>query len=148
MTIPEAVQLVLLASTMGKGSEIFVLDMGDPVRIVDLARNLIRLAGRVPDQDIELRFVGIRPGEKLYEELGMENENISPTSHQKIRIFNAVRPEIAVVEQWLDELGEILNARDDFGAVQHLNRLVPEYKPDRLWLASPQTTEIGAAASA
>src|SRR5471030_1332674 len=82
MSIPEAVQLVLQASAMGKGSEIFVLDMGEPVRIVDLARNMIRLAGLVPDEDIELRYTGLRPGEKLFEELRMEGEDMLPTYHE------------------------------------------------------------------
>src|SRR4029077_12731712 len=85
MSVREAVQLVLQASTMGKGAEIFVLDMGEPIRIVDLARNMIRLAGLVPDEDIEIRFVGLRRGEKLYEELISEGEKIMPTYHDKIK---------------------------------------------------------------
>ena len=87
MTIPEACQLVLQASTMGKGGEIFVLDMGEPVRIVDLARNLILLSGLRPEQDIRIEFVGARPGEKLFEELSAEGEDLLPTHHEKIRVF-------------------------------------------------------------
>ena len=85
MTIPEAVQLVLQASSMGQGGEIFVLDMGEPVRILDLVRNLIRLSGLEPDRDIKIEFVGLRPGEKMFEELKLEGEDIGPTAHEKIR---------------------------------------------------------------
>ena len=84
MTIPEAVQLVLQAAAIGRGGEIFVLDMGEPVRIVDLARDLIRLSGLEPDRDIEIGFTGLRPGEKLFEELFLENEDYSRTRHEKI----------------------------------------------------------------
>ncbi len=87
MTIPEACQLVLQASTMGRGGEIFVLDMGEPVRIVDLARNLILLSGLRPDRDIRIEFTGTRPGEKLYEELNGAGEDLPPTHHGKIRVF-------------------------------------------------------------
>jgi FlaA1/EpsC-like NDP-sugar epimerase len=117
---------------MGKGSEIFVLDMGDPVRIVDLARNMIRLSGR-SDKEIELRFVGIRPGEKLYEELRTTGENMSPTSHPKISIFHGARVEFSSIEDWLTELQERLRSRNDANCVAHLVSLVPEYKPDPLW---------------
>jgi FlaA1/EpsC-like NDP-sugar epimerase len=91
MTIPEASQLVLQASTMGKGSEIFVLDMGQPMKIVDLARNMIQLSGKEPDVDIEIRFTGLRPGEKLYEELLIKGEDVLPTYHEKIKIFSSNR---------------------------------------------------------
>ena len=87
MTIPEAVQLVLQAATMGQGEEVFVLDMGEPVRIVDLARDLIRLSGLEPDHDIKIRFTGLRPGEKLYEELFASSEQYGRTEHEKILRF-------------------------------------------------------------
>jgi FlaA1/EpsC-like NDP-sugar epimerase len=84
MTIPEAVQLVMQAGAMGKGGELFVLDMGEPVKIVDLATDLIRLSGLEPGSDIQIRFSGTRPGEKLYEELFFSHEQATPTAHPKI----------------------------------------------------------------
>jgi FlaA1/EpsC-like NDP-sugar epimerase len=84
MTIPEACQLVMQAAALSTGGEIFILDMGEPVRIVDLAYDLIKLSGLVPHEDIEVRFTGIRPGEKLFEELSMESEGIEKTRHPKI----------------------------------------------------------------
>ena len=104
MTIPEAVQLVLQASTMGKGSEIFVLDMGEPVRILELARNMIRLSGHEPDIDIPIRFVGLRPGEKLFEELSTASDQVQPTRHEKIMIFCGSTPAQESMEQWIAEL--------------------------------------------
>ena len=129
MTIPEAVQLVLQASTMGKGGEIFVLDMGDPVRIVDLARNMIRLTGKVPDEEIEIRFVGLRPGEKLYEELILEGEDILPTHQRKIKMFGGPVMDPKVIEEWLLTAAHIVTSRNKSGVVPHLRQLVPEYAP-------------------
>jgi FlaA1/EpsC-like NDP-sugar epimerase len=129
MTVREAVQLVLQASTMGKGSELFVLDMGEPIRIVDLARNMIRLSGLDPDKDIRIEFVGLRPGEKLYEELITEGENILPTYHDRIKIFQGPRVSSDLIESWIEEL-KTLVARDDEGEVlAHLKKMVPEYQP-------------------
>ena len=136
MTIPEAVQLVLQASTMGKGSEIFVLDMGEPVRIVDLARNMIRLSGREPDVDIEIRYTGLRPGEKLFEELITKGENIQPTYHEKIKVFAGPRMTRAAIEQWIRELERLIAIRDEPEIVQHLVRLVPDYTPTEKWKLS------------
>jgi FlaA1/EpsC-like NDP-sugar epimerase len=130
MSIPEAVQLVLQASAMGKGSEIFVLDMGEPVRIVDLARNMIRLAGLVPDEDIELRFTGLRPGEKLFEELQMEGEDMLPTYHEKIKIFRSEGPSPAALTQWLETLRFLLKQGGAQEEVKrHLIALAPTYQP-------------------
>jgi FlaA1/EpsC-like NDP-sugar epimerase len=130
MSVREAVQLVLQASTMGRGSEIFVLDMGEPIRIVDLATNMIRLAGLVPGEDIELSFVGLRPGEKLYEELVTAGENVLPTYHDKIKIFQGPRISRSFIESWLRELEESLEQRDGSALVSHLREMVPEYRPE------------------
>jgi FlaA1/EpsC-like NDP-sugar epimerase len=133
MTIREAVQLVLQASTMGKGSEIFVLDMGEPVSIVSLARNMIRLSGHEPDGDIEIRFTGLRPGEKLFEELALEGESHMPTYHHKIKIFCGDRKEASSMEHWLDRLERLVDEGDEFAVLAHLMHLVPEYTPAGRW---------------
>jgi FlaA1/EpsC-like NDP-sugar epimerase len=133
MTIREAVQLVLQASTMGKGSEIFVLDMGEPVSIVSLARNMIRLSGHEPDADIEIRFTGLRPGEKLFEELALEGESHLPTYHQKIKIFCGPRKEATSMESWIAELERLVGEGAESGVAAHLKSLVPEYQPMGAW---------------
>ena len=130
MTTREAVQLVLQASTMGNGSDIFVLDMGEAVRIVDLARNMIQLSGLEPDEDIEIRYTGLRPGEKLFEELTLEGENILPTYHEKIKIFQAPPLDSTRLEVWLLKLEALLGTRDAPAVVDHLKELVPEYQPE------------------
>ena len=117
MTIPEAVQLVLQASSMGEGGEIFVLDMGKPVRILDLVRNLIRLSGLEPDRDIKIDFVGLRPGEKLFEELKLEGEDIRPTVHEKIRVLTGRKMTFEQVSGWLDELSVLVAAKNVHGLV-------------------------------
>jgi FlaA1/EpsC-like NDP-sugar epimerase len=131
MTIREAVQLVLQASTMGNGSEIFVLDMGEPIRIVDLARNMIRLSGKVPDEEIEIRFVGLRPGEKLYEEIMIKGENIAPTFHEKIKIFRGARLTAMDIRSWMSDLRVLMSAGDVSGALSHIRDIVPEYAPEQ-----------------
>jgi FlaA1/EpsC-like NDP-sugar epimerase len=128
MSIREAVQLVLQASTMGKGSEVFVLEMGEPIRILDLAHNMIQLAGFVPERDIEIRITGMRPGEKLFEEISLDGENIVTTYHEKIRIFKGSDIEPTVVSTWLSQLQLLLARRDVTNVHQHLAALVPEYK--------------------
>jgi FlaA1/EpsC-like NDP-sugar epimerase len=128
MTVQEAVALVLQTSAMASSSEIYVLDMGSPVKIVDLARNMIGLAGFVPDEDIEIRFVGLRPGEKLYEELSFEGENIIPTKHDKIRIFCGARAHFHNLVPWINELQHHLWRGDTIDIVDHLRSLVPEYQ--------------------
>ena len=128
MSIPEAAQLVLQAGLMGKGGEIFVLDMGEPVKIVDLAKDLIRLSGMTEDE-IRIEFTGLRPGEKLYEELLADNEHTLPTPHPKLRIAQAREVDAA----WLESLLASIGARatqDDAGVKQALVQWVPEYTPD------------------
>lgn len=133
MTISEAVELVLQSSVMGKGSEIFVLDMGEPVKIVDLAQNMIRLAGYEPYTDIEIRFTGLRPGEKLYEELMLEGEDIVATVHEKIKIFQGPPVEREMVSDVMRELEDLLARRDEAGVIACLRDLVPEYQPGAKW---------------
>ena len=126
MSIPEAAQLVLQAGCMGKGGEIFVLDMGEPVRIVDLARDMIRLSGSRED-DIRIVYTGLRPGEKLYEELLADDEHTLPTPHPKLRIAQARAAEDG---SFLDELlGWLADPADTAPeAVRaQLRRWLPEY---------------------
>ena len=129
MTIPEAVQLVLQASIMGATSEIFVLEMGQQIRIADLARNLIRLSGLEPDQDIPIAYTGLRPGEKLAEEIKLDGEGVKPTSHPKICVLDGGLVSFAQVQLWLDELSALVEAKNVHGLIQAFQRIVPEYKP-------------------
>lgn len=132
MTIPEAAQLVLQAGAMGNGGEIFLLDMGTPVRIVDLARDLITLSGLRPDEDIEVVFTGVRPGEKLLEELSIEGEDVSRTSHPKIGIWKRRPDDFDRVCRGIEDLMAIAD-RATLGEIrERLRRLVPEYVPDPL----------------
>ena len=128
MSVSEAVQLVLQASTMGEGSEVFVLDMGDPVRIMDLAQNMIRLAGLRPEKDIEIRVTGLRPGEKLFEELKLDGEHVLPTHHEKIRRFRLETPDPLYLRRWLERLRILLMEGNSQGLKTHLLLLVPEYQ--------------------
>jgi FlaA1/EpsC-like NDP-sugar epimerase len=129
MTIPEACQLVLQASAIGKGGQICVLDMGHPVKIVDLAKNLILLSGLKPDEDIKIEFTGTRPGEKLYEELSTLLEDTIPTWHEKVRIFvgNGMPEEDMLT--WIDSLRSICEARDTGRLVVALKEIVQDYNP-------------------
>ena len=129
MTIPEASQLVLQASTMGHGGEVFVLDMGAPVKIVDLARNLILLSGLRPDEDIKIEFTGVRPGEKLYEELNSMEEDTLPTPYEKIKIFTGNGLPSAGMEPYLEAFRGICERRDVPGLVLTLKDLIPDYNP-------------------
>jgi len=136
MTIPEAAQLVMQAGAIGKGGEIFVLDMGQPIRILDLAREMIRRAGLVPDRDIGIVFTGIRPGEKLYEELAGADERTRPTSHPKIRVWELPRSTRRQAQEMASMLESVVDA-DRTAVVETLMRVVPEYAPDGLRTGSP-----------
>ena len=127
MTIPEAVQLVLEAGTMGRGGEIFIFDMGEPVKIVDLARKMIKLAGLVPEVDIKIVYSGLRPGEKLYEELLNEEETTIPTHHRKIRISKVREYPFNKAESDIHELIALNQQGDDFKTVKKMKQIVPEF---------------------
>ncbi|WP_455376977.1 polysaccharide biosynthesis protein, partial [Petrachloros mirabilis] len=130
MTIPEAVQLVLQASVLGHGDDVFVLDMGDQIKVADLARNMIVLSGLVPEQDIRIVYTGLRPGEKLFEELFEESEQVEPTSHQKIQ--RAVRngeSSMKRVEESIAQLETALCGGDDETLVRRLQEAVPSFQP-------------------
>jgi len=129
MTIPEASQLVLQASTMGLGGEIFVLDMGEPVKIVDLAKKLILLSGLRSGEDIKIEFSGVRPGEKLYEELNLVEEDTVSTPYDKIKIFTGNGLPPAGMELYLKALRQICKHRDLPGLILTLKDLIPEYNP-------------------
>lgn len=128
MTIPESVQLVLEAGAMGKGGEIFIFDMGKPVKIVDLAYKMIKLAGLIPDDDIKVVFTGLRPGEKLYEELLQADEHDIPTHHEKIRISKVITYPYEEVVKNITELIALNKENDDFEVVRKMKEIVPEFK--------------------
>ncbi len=127
MTIPEACQLVLEAGAMGKGGEIFVFDMGEPVKIVDLAKKMIRLAGKEPDRDIHITYSGLRPGEKLYEELLNNAENTMPTYHEKIMIATVREYDFASVYTEVDELINLAQKHFLMETVGKMKEIVPEF---------------------
>ena len=138
MTIPEASGLVMQAGAIGNGGEIFVLDMGEPVRIVELAEEMIRRSGLRVGDDIPIRFTGVRPGEKLYEELAGATERTRPTTHPKIRVWELPPADAARVHQMLAMLADAgRGARRD--VVRALRQVVPEYRPDGTGRAEPIT---------
>jgi FlaA1/EpsC-like NDP-sugar epimerase len=128
MTIPEAVQLVLEAGTMGNGSEIFIFDMGVPIKIIDLANNMIRLAGLIVDQDIRIVFTGLRPGEKLYEELLNKKESIISTHHEKIKVVKVISYPLEQVLTHVNSLIDLARKSENESLVMKMKELVPEYK--------------------
>ncbi len=129
MTIPEATQLVLQAGSMGQGGEIFLLDMGQPVKILDLAEEVIRLSGMRPYEDIDIVFTGLRPGEKLFEELLLSGEGVVGTSHEKICVARAVLTNERLITRQLDDLFDAARRLELDIVIKTLQDLVPEYLP-------------------
>lgn len=127
MTIPEACRLVLEAGSMGQGGEIFVFDMGSPVKIADLARKMIRLSGREPDKDIKIIFTGLRPGEKLYEELLNNSENTLPTYHHKILIAKVIKYDFSTIYTQIDDLIKLAKNHFNVETVAKMKEIVPEF---------------------
>jgi FlaA1/EpsC-like NDP-sugar epimerase len=129
MSIPEACKLILQAGVMGEGGEIFILDMGTPVKIVDMARDLIRKSGFRPDVDIEIKFIGLRPGEKLHEELITEGEGVVRTPHEKIFVLKGNVCDLNWLNQRIEELVRLAHDQDASGIKAKLKEIVPEYQP-------------------
>ena len=127
MTIPEASQLVLQAATMGRGGDILVLDMGEPVKIVDLAKELITLSGFSPGEDIDIVYTGLRPGEKLFEELSIEGEDMQPTYHPKIGIWKNLPVNRDMLWQHISDLLTLAPTQDREKIIAEIMTLVPEY---------------------
>jgi len=129
MTIPEACQLILQAGAMGNGGEIFLFDMGTPIKIVDMAKDLIRLSGFVPDEDIKIEYIGLRPGEKLFEELITEGEGIVPTSHEKIMTLKGIDCSLDILNGNIEDITRLSEGQDHNQIKQMLKKIVPEYMP-------------------
>ena len=143
MTIPEAAQLVLQAFSIGKGGEVFVLDMGKPVKIVDLATNLILLSGLQPHRDIRIQFTGLRPGEKLFEELNLHDEHLAATSHAQIKSYNcSFHLNAKQMRAYLQELQRICDAQDIGRLLMLLKELIPEYNPGSQLLQAALSTQL------
>ncbi|VAW40298.1 UDP-N-acetylglucosamine 4,6-dehydratase [hydrothermal vent metagenome] len=130
MSIEEAAQLILQAGAMGQGGEIFILKMGKPIKIAQLARDLIKLAGREPDTEIKIKFIGLREGEKLYEELITEGEGIVETNHEKIMVLRGNGKTCVKIYQGLERLQQKTKAHDGQGIKDALQQMIPEYTPD------------------
>lgn len=128
MTIPEACRLVMEAATMGRGDEIFIFEMGEPVKIANLARRMIELAGFEPDKDIKIEYTGLRPGEKLYEELLSNEENTKPTTHKKIRIADVRQYDYEEVARAIEKLSQLSLEVRIPDTVRLMKKIVPEFK--------------------
>jgi FlaA1/EpsC-like NDP-sugar epimerase len=128
MTIPEACQLVLEASAMGKGGEIYIFDMGKSVKIVDLAKKMIKLSGLTLGKDIQIKFTGLRPGEKLFEELLNDQENTMPTHHSQIMIAKVKEYDLYEISKEIDVLIKLIDQQDDTRIVKKMKEIVPEFK--------------------
>ncbi len=142
MTIPEAVSLILQAAAMGRGGEIFVLDMGKALRILDLAEEMIRLSGHEPERDIEIQFIGLRPGEKLHEELFYLHENPIGTTHPKILRAEAAVCRMEQLKSPLEQLRQACTQHDETAALQLLQTLVPDFKTFLLPPPAPPTLKV------
>jgi len=127
MTIPESCQLVLEAGAIGKGGEVFIFDMGKSVKVLDLAKKMIQLSGLTLDKDIKIVFTGLRPGEKLYEELLHTSENTLPTHHPLIMIAKVREYDFNTISAYIDELAELASTKDDMNIVGKMKQIVPEY---------------------
>ncbi len=127
MTIPEACQLVLEAGAMGKGGEIFIFDMGESVKILDLAKKMIRLSGFVPGVDMQIEFTGLREGEKLYEELLNNKEKTIPTHHEKIMVAKVRKDDYLIVKEKVSELINKAKKEDAMDTVRNMKVIVPEF---------------------
>ena len=128
MTIPEACQLVLEAGFMGNGGEIYVFDMGEPVKVLDVAMNLIRLSGLVPHKDIKIKYIGLRPGEKLYEELFAVDEPMIPTHHSKISIAQVADYDYDLITGKISKILNSLNEMTETNIIEEMQEMVPGYK--------------------
>lgn len=138
MTIPEAASLILQAGAMGKGGEIYVLDMGEPVKILDLAENMIRLSGFEPGQDIRIEFIGLRPGEKMHEELFYDKEELVGTGHPKLMLANCIAGEWGALQNELLELQKAVERFDEKAVLRIVQRIVPEFTRN----LPPQKAEV------
>jgi len=144
MTIPEACQLVLKAAAIGKGGELFILDMGEPVKIVDMARELIRLSGLTPERDVKIHFTGLRPGEKLFEELTLDEETVDKTAQPRIFVGKVQGPDLSTVSRQIDELGVLADGPDAALIRAKLKEIVPEYDYGKLRQDPPVDPAVGA----
>jgi len=127
MTIPEACQLVLEAGAMGSGGEIFIFDMGESVKIVDLAKKMIKLSGLQLGKDIQISFTGLRPGEKLYEELLADKENTLPTHHSQIMIAKVRAYKHNEIDNKINQLVQMLGEQNNLEIVNRMKNIVPEF---------------------
>ena len=139
MTIPEAVQLLIQAGAMGNGGEILMLDMGEPIKILDLAQDLIRLSGLEVDRDIKIAFTGLEPGEKLYEELLTPKEGVTATKHQRIFVAQLEAIEERQLLSQINELSQLADGLDAEGIVAKFQELVPTYQPNRAFITETET---------
>jgi FlaA1/EpsC-like NDP-sugar epimerase len=140
MSIEEAAQLILQAGAMGEGGEIFLLKMGKPIKIVDMARQLIRLSGRIPDVEIEIKYTGLREGEKLYEELITDGEGIVETGHEKIMVLRGIQKDNDHLFKGINLLLEKAGIQDSKGIKEIMQEIIPEYQPDYKTIGTLSTT--------